>query len=192
MTDPNEVLQKGDGLLLVDIQRDFCPGGALAIEKGNEIVPFLNGWIEAALKKGIPVYASRDWHPVDHVSFEAQGGKWPPHCIQDSEGAKFHPDLKLPEAVVKVTKGVRFDRDQNSVFDQTGLAAQLERDGIKRLWVGGLAQDVCVLASVLDARQAGFDVHVLEKATRPVTPEGGRDALQKMKDAGAIIVSDER
>ena len=187
MPDPNKALQKGDGLLLVDIQKDFCPGGALAIEGGDKIVPVLNGWIEAAQKKGASVYASRDWHPVHHVSFEEQGGKWPPHCIQDSDGAKFHPDLVLPASVVKITKGVRFDQDQNSVFDQTGLAVQLERDGVRRIWVGGLAQDVCVLASVLDAMKAGFEVHVLEKATLPVTPEGGREALQKMKEAGAKI-----
>jgi nicotinamidase/pyrazinamidase len=188
MVDPNEALQGGDGLLLVDIQKDFCPAGALAIEGGDKIVPVLNAWIEAAQKKGTPVYASRDWHPVHHVSFEGQGGKWPPHCIQDSEGAKFHPDLILPDQVVKITKGVRFDQDQNSVFDQTGLAAQLKRDGVRRVWVGGLAQDVCVLASVLDARKAGLEVHVLEKATRPVTAEGGKEALQKMQEAGAKIV----
>ena len=187
MPDPKDSLQEGDALLLVDIQKDFCPGGALPIEEGDKIVPFVNGWIEAAREKGYPVYASRDWHPAHHMSFEEQGGKWPPHCIQDSDGAKFHPDLILPDTVEKITKGVRFDQDQNSVFDQTGLSVQLRRDGVGRLWVGGLAQDVCVLASVLDARKAGFEVHVLEQATRPVTAEGGREALQKMREAGAKI-----
>jgi nicotinamidase/pyrazinamidase len=187
MPDPKDSLKEGDALLLVDVQKDFCPGGALPIEEGDEIVPVLNGWVEAARVKGCPVYASRDWHPVHHLSFEGQGGKWPPHCIQDTDGAKFHPDLILPDAVEKITKGVRFDQDQNSVFDQTGLSVQLRRDGVGRLWIGGLAQDVCVLASVLDARKAGFEVHVLEKATRPVTGEGGREALQKMREAGAKI-----
>jgi len=191
MQDPNDVLQEGDGLLLVDVQNDFCPGGALPIEEGDEIVPVLNRWIEAARAKGIPIYASRDWHPVQHMSFEGHGGKWPPHCIQDSEGAMFHPELRLPDNVVKITKGVRFDQDQNSAFDQTGLAEQLRRDGAKRLWVGGLALDVCVLATVLDARKLGFEVQVILEATRPVTPEGGQEAIRTMREAGATIV-DER
>jgi nicotinamidase/pyrazinamidase len=187
MHDPMEALEKGDALILVDVQKDFCPGGALAIEEGDKILSVLNGWVEAAQKKDVLVYASRDWHPIRHVSFKEQGGKWPPHCIQDSDGAKFHADLILPDTVVKVTKGVRFDQDQNSVFDQTGLAVQFEREGVRRLWIGGLALDVCVLASVLDARRAGFEVRLLQKATRPVTEEGGREALQKMIKAGAEI-----
>ena len=183
-------LQKGDGLLLVDVQNDFCPGGALPIEQGDQIVPILNRWIEAAQERGLPVYASRDWHPLQHMSFQGQGGKWPPHCIQDTDGAKFHPDLNLPDNAVKITKGVRFDQDQNSAFDQTGLAEQLRHNGVARLWFGGLAQDVCVLASVLDARKLGFEVNVILEATRPVTPEGGEDAIRKMKEAGAKIVKD--
>jgi nicotinamidase/pyrazinamidase len=181
-------LQRGDGLLIVDVQKDFCPGGALPIEEGDKVVPVLNRWIEAAVKKNIPIYASRDWHPKQHMSFQPQGGKWPPHCVQDTEGARFHPDLRLPDGVVKITKGIRFDHDQYSVFDETGLAEQLKRDGVKRMWVGGLAQDVCVLASVLDAREAGLEVRLIEEATRPVSPVGGREAIQKMRTAGAKIV----
>ncbi len=191
MAEPLDLIQQGDGVLIVDVQNDFCPGGELPIEEGDRVVPVLNQWIEAAGKKGIPVYASRDFHPLRHVSFQDQGGPWPPHCIEDSEGAAFHPDLMLPDTVVKITKGVRFDQDQNSVFDQTGLHEQLRRDGVRRLWVGGLALDVCVLASVLDARKAGFAVHVLLQATRPVTPDGGREAITRMKDAGAEIIGDE-
>jgi nicotinamidase/pyrazinamidase len=189
MVTPSDVLQKGDGLCLVDLQNDFCPGGALAIEGGDEIIPILNRWIGAALETGVPVYASRDWHPARHVSFNDQGGPWPPHCIQDSKGAAFHPDLDLPDWVVKVTKGVRFDQDQNSVFDQTGLAKQLERDGVKRLWIGGLALDVCVLASVLDALKAGLHVCLIQEGTRPVTAEGGEEAIEKMRAAGAKIMA---
>ncbi|MBW2078531.1 MAG: nicotinamidase [Deltaproteobacteria bacterium] len=190
MRDPNDLLEEGDGLLLVDVQKDFCPGGALPIEEGDEIVPVLSKWIKAAQAKGIPIYASRDWHPLQHMSFQGQGGKWPPHCIQDTDGAAFHPELKLPDNTVKITKGVRFDQDQNSAFDQTGLAEQLTRDNVKRLWVGGLALDVCVLATVLDARRLGFEVHVILEATRPVTSEGGEKAIQKMREAGATIVSE--
>jgi nicotinamidase/pyrazinamidase len=191
MSDPRGSLQEGDGLIVVDVQNDFCPGGALAVEEGDTIIPVLNQWIGAAQEKGISIYASRDWHPVQHVSFKERGGPWPPHCIQDTEGAMFHPDLKLPENVVKVTKGVRFDQDQNSAFDQTGLAEQLKRDGVRRLWIGGLAQDVCVLASVIDARKFGFDAHVILEATRPVTPEGGEEAIRKMREAGAKMVNEQ-
>ncbi len=188
MTDPKRALQSGDGLLIVDVQKCFCPGGALPVEGGTDIVPILNRWIEAAQEKSIPVYASRDWHPRHHPSFAVQDGDWPPHCIQDSEEAEFHPDLKLPENVVKITKGVRFDQDQNSVFDETGFAEKLTRDGVKRLWIGGLALDVCVLATVVDARKAGFEVHLLREATKAVSTEGGREAIELMQEAGAEIV----
>jgi len=186
---PEDALQPGDALIIVDVQNDFCPGGALPIENGSEVVPVLNHWIAAAVAKRVPIYASRDWHPVGHISFEQQGGPWPPHCIQDSEGAQFHPQLQLPDSVVKVTKGVRFDQDQNSVFDQTGLTYQLRLTGIKRLWIGGLAEDVCVLATVLDARRNDFDVVLIENATKPVSADSSERALQEMREAGAQFES---
>jgi nicotinamidase/pyrazinamidase len=187
MADPLTAMQPGDALIIVDVQNDFCPGGALPIEQGDQVVPVLNEWIAAAMDNAVPVYASRDWHPGGHISFEERGGPWPPHCIQDSEGAAFHPDLNLPVTTIKVTKGVRFDQDQNSAFDETGLAEQLKRDGIKRIWVGGLAQDVCVLATVLDACREGFETHVIMDATRPVTAEGGEDSRTQMEGAGARL-----
>ncbi len=190
MPDAREKLQKGDGLLLVDVQNDFCPGGALPVPEGDRVVPVLNRWLTAARRVGCPVFASRDWHPARHPSFREQGGDWPPHCLQDSEGARFHPDLQLPGDVVKVTKGVRFDQDQYSVLDQTGLAAQLQRDGVRRLWVGGLALDVCVRASVLDALSAGLSVMLLADATRPVAPDKEMQVLAELQAAGAEIVRD--
>ncbi|HXG43915.1 MAG TPA: isochorismatase family protein [Gemmatimonadales bacterium] len=183
---PDE-LRAGDGLLLVDVQVDFCPGGALPIPDGQRVVPVLNDWIAAAVSRGIPVYASRDWHPAGHPSFATHGGQWPPHCLQDSPGAAFHPDLRLPPDVVKVTKGTRFDQDQYSAFDQTGLHARLTWDGVKRLWVGGLAQDVCVAATVLDARSLGYQVHLIPGGSLPVTVEGGKEALRRMREAGAVM-----
>lgn len=181
------LLKTGDGLLLVDVQNDFCPGGALPIAGGDEIVPLLNHWIAAAASRDVPIYASRDWHPVGHMSFRDQGGPWPVHCLQDRSGAMFHPNLQLPGSTVIITKGVRFDHDQNSAFDETGLAVQLRHAGIRRLWIGGLAEDVCVRATVLDALKAGFVVVLIEDATRPVTREDGDQALQEMRDAGAEI-----
>ena len=185
------LFKNGDGLLIVDVQKDFCPGGALAIEEGDLIIPPLNYWIKQARRMDLPVYASRDWHPVDHISFKEEGGSWSPHCIQDSDGAQFHPELHLPTGVVKITKGVRFDQDQNSAFDQTGLTHRLKRDSVRRLFVGGLALDVCVLASVIDARKAGFDVNVIEDATRPVNAKDGREALLKIRKSRTGIVTTE-
>jgi nicotinamidase/pyrazinamidase len=188
MLDPRQALQDGDALLVVDVQNDFCPGGALPVPEGDLVVPVLNRWLAAARQTGHPVYASRDWHPARHLSFREQGGDWPPHCLQDTEGARFHPDLLLPGDVVKVTKGVRFDQDQYSALDQTGLAAQLRRDGVRRLWVGGLALDVCVRASVLDALAVGLAVMLLADATRPVSAEQGARVLEELQAAGAEIV----
>ena len=188
MKNPLQEIRKGDGLLILDVQNDFCPGGKLAVENGHAVVPVLNKWIEKASKTGIPVYASRDFHPRHHVSFESEGGQWPPHCIQDTEGAEFHPDLNLPENTVIITKGVRFDKDQNSAFDETGLEVQLKKDGIKRLWVGGLAEDVCVQATVLDARDHGFDIIVIKDAVKPVSEEGEKEADRKMKKKSAEII----
>ena len=189
MTEPQSELQPGDAVLVMDVQNDFCPGGALAIPDGDQVIAPLNKWAAAAHASGVPVFASRDWHPANHLSFAPQGGTWPPHCVQDSPGAAFHPCLELGERAIVVTKGTRFDKDQYSAFDETGLADELKRRGVKRVWVGGLAQDVCVKATALDAAQAGFETHVLPEATLPVTPEGGAEALDEMRKAGVTIES---
>ena len=188
MKNPYENIEIGDAVLVVDVQKCFCPGGSLAVEDGDSVVPILNDWIDAAFLKGAPIYLSRDWHPRKHISFEESDGTWPPHCIQDTDGARFHPDLKRPDTAVVITKGVRFDQDQNSVFDQTGLSVQLRKDGVRKLWVGGLALDVCVYQSVMDALKEGFEVRVLREATRPVDVENGLKALKEMEAAGAKIV----
>jgi nicotinamidase/pyrazinamidase len=179
--------QSGDALIVVDVQPDFCPGGALPIAHGDEVVPVLNQAIEAATRAGVPVFASRDWHPLGHPSFAAQGGPWPVHCVQDTPGAAFHPDLRLPADVRVVTKGTRFDKDQYSAFDETGLAAELRREGVRRVWIGGLAEDVCVRATALDAAKEGLEVHVLAAGTRPVTPEGGAKARNDLRAAGVTV-----
>ena len=180
-------LTRGDALLLVDVQIDFCPGGALPIPGGDAVVPVLNRWIDAAARAGVPVFATRDWHPEGHPSFASHGGPWPRHCVQDTPGARFHPALRLPGDAVVVTKGTRFDQDQYSAFDQTGLAARLRRDRVTRLVVGGLAQDVCVKATVLDALREGFAVTLAADGSCPVTEAGGREAVQAMRRAGARI-----
>lgn len=175
-----------DALLLVDIQRDFCPGGALPVEGAADVVPVLNRWIDAAQQCGAKIVASRDWHPPDHTSFRDRGGPWPQHCIQDSEGAAFHPDLKLPEDAEIVSKGLRSDADNYSPFDRTPLADKLRHSGVQRIFLGGLAQDECVRQTALDARQFGFEVHLITDAARPLSAQDGQRAMQDMQQAGVF------
>lgn len=183
-------LGPADAVIAVDVQRDFCPGGALPVSHGDEIVPVLNAWMDAADAADATVVASRDWHPPGHVSFESRGGPWPPHCVQETPGAAFHDELRLPDDAMIVSKGEHPDFDQYSAFDRTDLAAILRRRGVKRLWIGGLAEDVCVRATVLDARREGFETHLLVDATRPVDPAQGRAVLNEMRDAGAELVGE--
>ena len=180
-------LKAGDAVLIVDVQNDFCPGGALEVPRGDEVIPVLNDWARAARDANLPVVASRDWHTVNHISFAERGGPWPQHCVQDTPGADFHPELKLPEGTVIVSKGTGFDRDAYSAFDGTGLADWLRRQGVKRLWVGGLAEDVCVFHSVRDACREGFETHLIRSATRPVFPDQEDGILKQLREAGAIV-----
>ena len=183
-------LTSGDALLVVDVQNDFCPGGALAVADGDAVVPVLNDWIATARESGARVFASRDWHPADHLSFAERGGLWPAHCVQDTPGAAFHRDLELPEDAVVVSKADEAEHEAYSAFDSGELTEQLRAAGIRRLWVGGLATDYCVKASVLDATQIpGLEVHVIIDAIRAVdvTPGDGEAALEAMRGAGAIL-----
>jgi nicotinamidase/pyrazinamidase len=182
-------LSPTDALLIVDVQNDFCPGGALPVAEGDQVVPVLNRWIEAARRDGAMIVASRDWHPRGHISFRERGGPWPVHCVQNTPGAAFHPGLNLPASTLVLSKGTAPDRDNYSPFADADLADTLRRQGVQCLWVGGLALDVCVRAAVLDALTAGFEVHVIEDATRAVnvTPGDGQRALEEMRTQGAVI-----
>lgn len=191
-SDPATLLRKGDALLVVDVQPDFCPGGALPVEDGDQVVPVLNRWMAAAAERGLVVCASRDWHPPGHPSFEAQGGPWPAHCVQDTPGAAYHPDLEMPGETELISKGTRLDRDQTSAFDETGLATYLRERGVRRLWLGGLAEDVCVRATALDGRREGFEVHLIPDATRPVSEQGGSEARDEMRGAGVVLEASPR
>lgn len=186
----NQRFEKGDALLIVDLQRDFLPGGALAVREGDAVVPVMNRYIDMAVESGIPVFASRDWHPRNHCSFVTRGGIWPPHCVADSEGAELAPGLKLPSNATIVSKATREDADAYSAFDGTDLDKMLRLRGVRRLWIGGLATDYCVLATVLDARKAGYDVLFLEDASQPVEQQPGDEAraVARMRDAGVVGV----
>jgi len=180
-------LREGDALIAVDVQRDFLPGGRLAVQDGHEVVPVLNDYISRFRQEGLCVVATRDWHPRDHCSFDAQGGTWPPHCVRDSDGAAFANELELFEDVIVISKGTSKDSDAYSGFDDTDLLAQLRQRGVKRLFVGGLATDYCVLATVTDGLEAGFDVVLLRDAVRAVgvKPTDEAEALAAMRNAGA-------
>lgn len=180
-------LTQTDALLIVDMQNDFCPGGTLPVQLGPQLIDALNRWISAAESSGSLIVFSRDWHPPNHASFEARGGQWPEHCVRGTEGARFHPGLKLPSQAVIVSKGEDADTDQYSAFGTNELQPLLEQHEVSRLWVGGVALDVCVKVTVLDALKAGFEVHLIEAGTAPVKEEDGRRALDEMQSAGAIL-----
>lgn len=181
----------GDALLVVDVQRDFLPGGALGVPAGDEIVEPLSRMIRAFERAGLPVYYSRDWHPPDHCSFKEQGGPWPPHCVAGTAGAGFAPGLRLPIDAAVISKATTRDRDAYSAFQGTTLGKQLEAAGVRRVFVGGLATDYCVKATVLDARTQAFEVEVLGDAVRAVdvSPGDGQRALQEMQRSGARVTT---
>jgi nicotinamidase/pyrazinamidase len=186
-------------LLIVDVQNDFCRGGALAVPGGDRVVPALNRYTAHAEARGWPIYASRDWHPAVTSHFKAYGGEWPPHCVQETTGANFHPDLRLPASTIVVSKGESAERPGYSAFDgRTAdggtLAADLAARGIDHLYVGGLATDYCVKHSVLDALRCGLKVTVLDDAIAGVEVHEGDSAraLAEMTAAGAQIVAEAR
>jgi nicotinamidase/pyrazinamidase len=183
--------RRGDALLVVDVQRDFLPGGALAVPGGDAVVPVLNRWLTAWHAHHLPVIASRDWHPADHCSFHARSGPWPPHCVQNSAGAAFAPGLALPPDTVVVSKATDPDRDAYSAFEGTDLDERLRDAGIRRLFVGGLATDYCVLQTVRDAVERGYETFVLADAIRAVNPDDGRRAEEEMVRRGAVLIQSE-
>ncbi|HEU5131935.1 MAG TPA: nicotinamidase [Pyrinomonadaceae bacterium] len=182
--------QSKQALIVVDVQNDFCPGGALAVAEGDEVVEPLNEMIDEFLERGDPVYKSRDWHPPKTKHFTAYGGTWPIHCVQNTKGAEFHPQLRDDPRIRVISKGLG-DTDCYSAFDETDLASQLHEQGVEELVVGGLATDYCVKATVLAGLNEGFKVKALKNAMRAVdvNPGDGERAIQEMKAAGAQIVN---
>ena len=181
-----------DALIVVDMQKDFMPDGALPVPKGDKIVPVLNRYIQLFADKGNPVYFTRDWHPPDHISFRGHGGIWPPHCVQDTEGAKFHPDLKIPlDNKFIISKGTSRDFDAYSGFQGTILDRLLKERGIKRLFVGGVATDYCVKNTVLGGLNLGYQVFVLEDAIKGVEANKGdiEKAINQMLEKGAVFIN---
>lgn len=196
MTEP---IRSNSALLVVDVQNDFCPGGALAVEGGDQVVPELNSWIDRFVREGRPIAYTRDWHPPGHCSFREQGGPWPIHCVQDTYGAELHPDLKVKGPIFN--KAFTPETEAYSGFggflvDAAGkitgltLADWLRRQGVKHVYVGGLTTDYCVRTTTFDALKEGFQVSVLGDAIRAVNvqPDDGRRAVEEIKEAGAVII----
>jgi nicotinamidase/pyrazinamidase len=176
-------------LIVVDVQNDFCPGGTLAVSHGDEVVAPLNKLIDEFLERGDPVFKSRDWHQPTTKHFKAYGGTWPVHCVQNTTGAEFHPALRDDPRIKIISKGLG-DTDCYSAFDETNLASQLYKEGVKEVVVGGLATDYCVKNTVLDAIHKGFRVKAVADAMRAVdlNPDDGEKAIEEMRAAGAEIV----
>ena len=181
-------IDRQTALIVVDVQNDFCPGGALPVKTGDGVVPLFNRYLEIFEKAAAPVYAGRDWHPKNHKSFKKQRGPWPPHCVQETEGARFHPDLKIPHDAVIISKAWRPEKDAYSEFEGTNLELSLKRSGVRRLLIGGLATDYCVRGTVLDACRLGFETYLLTDAIRGIDVKKGDSerAIEEMKKAGAI------
>lgn len=180
-------MRAGDALLIVDVQRDFLPGGALAVPDGDAVVPVLAEAGKAFDAAGLPVVASRDWHPDDHCSFRPYGGAWPPHCRAGTPGASLPDALQLPANARIVDKATQSDKDAYSAFEGTDLDTWLRERGVRRLFIGGLATDYCVLNTANDALDHGYDVVLLEDAVRAINGQQGQQAMDTLRARNATV-----
>jgi nicotinamidase/pyrazinamidase len=188
-----------DALVVVDVQNDFCPGGALAVADGDQVVTALNRYIDLFTKADLPIFATRDWHPPRTAHFNTDGGPWPPHCVRGTQGAAFHPDLVLGKNVRILSKGTDAQADAYSGFQAVSseglaLSVLLRRQGVGRILIGGLATDYCVKHTVLDGLKEGFKVVLLTDCIRGVNlkPGDSARAIEEMTQAGVEIASDLR
>lgn len=178
-------------LLLIDLQNDFFPNGALAVPGSDNLIPLINTYIKHFSRQGWTILATRDWHPAHHTSFIEQQGPWPVHCVQGSRGAQFHSDLVMPPGMMVISKGTDPKKDARSGFDGTSLADRLEDLNVQTLFVLGLAADSCIKQTVLDGCQHGFRVVLLTDVTRWITPasDDSPTTLQELADAGAFLAT---
>lgn len=189
------MIAKDSCLVIVDVQNDFCPGGALAVPGGDEVIPEINFWVKRFQEAKLPVVYTQDWHPKKHCSFQENGGIWPPHCVQGTRGVELHPDLIIDGTIFR--KGFLPDKEAYSGFDGTlegkpgnpALGQWLRENGVKRLYVGGLATDYCVKATVLDGLKQGFQVILIRQGVRAVNVNLGDvdRAIEEMIRSGAEV-----
>lgn len=180
----------GDALIIVDIQNDFLPGGALGVRNGDEIIAVINQYVRLFARRGLPIYFTRDWHPPDHCSFPEQGGPWPVHCVAGTHGAAFADSLQMPADATIISKATNAAKEAYSTFEGTDLAQQLGQRSVRRVFIGGLATDYCVVNSVKDAHRLGLTTFVLEDAIRAVDvhPGDGEAACETMRQHAARFV----
>ena len=181
------MVKTNDCLMIVDLQNDFCPGGALAVKEGDRIVESIN----RIMKRFPLVVSTQDWHPKDHCSFKDQGGPWPPHCVQGTKGAALYPKLKASGIHLKIRKGQFQDRDAYSGFEETNLDQELKNHKIHRVFMVGLATDYCVKHTSLDALHNGYKTVVLTDCVRAVNvdPHDGEQALEEIQKAGGVLAT---
>ena len=184
------IITNNSAIIAVDIQNDFCPGGALPVPDGDAVVYSMNLYITKFSKMGLPVYFTRDWHPQNHISFKTNGGIWPEHCVQETYGAELHKKLLIPSRAVIISKGISPDNEGYSGFQGTDLDKRLKAKNIRQLFIGGLATDYCVKSTVLDALHTGFDVVFLSDASKGVDVNTGasEQAIDEMLREGAVKV----
>ncbi|MCF7873364.1 MAG: nicotinamidase [Candidatus Omnitrophica bacterium] len=181
-------------LLIIDLQNDFCPGGKLPVPEGDKIVEPLNNYIQIFQAKDLPIFASRDWHPEKTKHFKQFGGRWPKHCIQNTKGAEFHPELNLPESAVVLSAGMDPESEGYSVFEgrsqnQKRFQGLLEEQNIQELYIGGLATEFCVKHTVLEALERGFKVWLLVDAVLGIDSEEAKKAKEEMTAKGAKTIT---
>ena len=181
-------------LIVVDIQRDFCPGGSLPVTNGDKIIPAVNRLVHKFEKTGLPIFFTRDWHPSNHVSFKANGGPWPPHCVQGTPGANFHPSLAIPKGAQVIDKGTLQTEDAYSGFQGTQLAHELQGHHVNQIYVVGLATDYCVKNTVLDGAANGFETYVVADCIKGVNLKrtDSATALRTMLSRGARRTTSDR
>ena len=183
-------LDERSALVIVDIQLDFCAGGAIPVPNGDSVVPVLNKYLKLFLSAGALIVATRDWHPANHSSFKSNGGVWPAHCVMNTKGARFHPDLSLPRDIIVVSKGEFPDDSSYSNFERTSLLSNLRDRKTENVYIGGLATDYCVRATVIDSVKLGFTTYLLSDASRGVDVNHGDSmrAISEMVKLGATEI----
>jgi len=174
-----------EALIVVDMQRDFMPGGALPVPRGDRIIPTINECIKLFYRRGALIVATRDWHPPNHVSFKENGGPWPRHCVRNTSGAEFV--VELPSDTVIISKATEPDKEAYSGFEGTELAEILRKNGIKKIYVCGVAAEYCVRATAIDALKLGFEVHLLKDAVKGINLKDEERAITELKKNGAVI-----